>query len=294
MKVIKPVTIGAAQLVSSNIAEDEYAAWSAATDYAVSARIISNGAIYESMITPNVNKPPATEPLYWAKIGPSNRWAMFDSEISTQTEAAGEIEVVIKPGYVTGLALFGLSGSNLAITVQDGLGGEVVYSADKSLDGSVIEDWFQYFFEAIDQLEEVVFSDLPPHYNAHITVSITGLSAKCGILAVGSVHEIGRTQRGVNVGIIDYSRKETSAAGATTFAKRKFSKRMSAPLVIENSSLNKMQRILASLRATPCAWIGTDVDGYQPLTLFGFYRDFSIAIEYSNYSLCGLEIEGLT
>jgi hypothetical protein len=68
---------------------------------------------------------------------------------------------------------------------------------------------------------------------------------------------------------------------------------MSASLMIDGVGINKVQRVLADLRATPCAWIGTDEAGFEPLTLFGFYRDFSIEVSYPLLSLCTLEIEGL-
>lgn len=294
MKVVKPVTIGAAQLVSSSVPETDYAAWDGVTNYAVGARVVKNHAIFESVQTPNTNQDPETKPLYWARVGPTNRWAMFDSEISTQTTAEGEITVVLKPGYVNSLALFGLQGSSVSVTVRDGADGPVVFEHQQTLDGSIITDWYQYFFEPIDQLEEAVVTGMPPYSNAHVTVSITGTDVKCGILVVGNVYELGRTQRGVTAGIIDYSRKDTDATGKTTFIKRKYSKRVSAPLVVENSALNKLQRTLVTLRATPCVWIGTDAPGYQPLTVFGFYRDFSIDVAYSGHSHCNLEIEGLT
>ena len=52
-------------------------------------------------------------------------------------------------------------------------------------------------------------------------------------------------------------------------------------------------RVLAEVRATPCAWLGVDVAGFDPLTVYGFYKDFSIDIAYFYTSRCNLEIEGL-
>lgn len=295
MKVIKPILITDAVLVSSNVPETEYALYAAVTNYAVGNRCIYNHVVYESVQTPNTAHQPDLFPLYWSVVGPSQRWAMFDAEISTQTSVASPLIVVIKPGYVNSLALFGLAGSTLSITVQDGLGGAVVYSATKTLDGTVIADYYQYFFEPSVQLTEVVFTDLPPYINAHITITIAGVGqVACGILVVGTMYFLGDTQLGVSGGIIDYSRKDTSAAGVTTFKKNKYSKRMSAHLFINNGQLNKVSQVLTNLRATPCAWIGTDAVGFELFTVFGFYRDFSIDVPYARFSYCNLEIEGLT
>lgn len=295
MKVVKPVAITDAQFVSSTAPEADYPAYAAGTNYAVGANVIFGHVAYQSVQTPNTGNSPDVSPLYWAVTGPTNRWAMFDQTISTQTVLASPLTVVIKPGYVNSLALLNLSGSSLTVTVQDGLGGPVVYSRTQTLDGTIIIDWYQYFFEPSVQLADVVLTDLPPYGNAYITISITGGgSVGCGSMIVGTVYVLGDTQLGASAGIIDYSRKDTSATGVTTLVKRQYSKRMSAHLWLDNVALNKVQRVLADLRATPCVWIGTDAAGYEPLTVFGFYRDFSLDVAYPTVSYCNLEIEGLT
>ena len=296
MKVVKPIVIDAAVLLSSTAAET-YAAYNPATTYALGERVtlVSTGRIYECVQAPSLGYAPDANALWWAIAGPTNRTAMFDGEISTQTVQVSPLTVVLKPGYVNSLALFGLEGASLDVTVRDGLAGPVVYSRTVSLDGTIIADWYQYFFEPSVQLGEVVLTDLPPYGAAHVTVSLTGPgSVKCGSFVLGTFYALGGTQYGASAGIIDYSRKDTSATGTTTFVRRRYSKRMSAPLMLQNAQLNKVQRVLADLRATPCAWIGTDTPGFEPLTIFGFYRDFSIDVAYPTTSLCNLEIEGLT
>lgn len=294
MKVIKPVVLNDTNVVSSTVAETEYAAYAAGTNYAVGTRAIYQHKIYESVQTPNVGHTPDVSPLYWAVIGPSNRWAMFDGEVSTQTSDAATLTVVIKPGYVNCLALFGLEGSTLDVTIRDGLAGPVVYSNAVAMDGTVIADWYQYFFEPRVQLGEVVLDGLPVYADAHITITITGTgTVKCGAVSVGTAYQLGDTNYGATAWIMDYSRKETTAAGATTLVKRSYSKGASVPLSLPTGQINKVQRVLAELRATPCAWVGVDAPGYEPLIIFGFYRDFSIDIAYPKLCYCNIEIEGL-
>lgn len=283
-------------LVSTDAAET-YTAWNAATAYTAGDIVLRTATqrLYQRLISGTTATAPESDTTNWLDIAPSKKWAMFDGEISTATTKSTSLSVVLKPGYVNSLALFGLVGSNLAVTVRDALAGNIVYTLSQDLDGTIIADWYQYFFEPVVQLAEVVLTDLPPYGDAHITVVLTGPSTvECGICLVGTFYTLGDTQYGASVGIIDYSRKETDAFGVTTFVRRAYSKRMSAKLMLDNVQMNKVQRVLADLRATPCAWIGADDVTYAPLVVYGFYKDFSIEVAYPTASYCSLEVEGLT
>jgi len=296
MKVVKPTTLTAAMLVSTDAAET-YSAWNAATAYVLDDIVLrtTTERLYQRLVAGTTATAPESDTVNWLDIGPSNKWAMFDGEISTATTKSTSLTVVLKPGYVNSLALFGLVGSNLAVTVRDALAGNIVYTLSQDLDGTIIADWYQYFFEPVVQLAELVLTDLPPYGDAHITVVLTGTgTVECGICLAGTFYTLGDTQYGASVGIIDYSRKETDAFGVTTFVRRAYSKRMSAKLMLDNVQMNKVQRVLADLRATPCAWIGADDVTYAPLVVYGFYKDFSIEVAYPTASYCSLEVEGLT
>ena len=296
MKVVKPNTLTSAMLVSTT-ATETYAAWSAPTAYILGDRVIrtTTNRTYQRIIAGTTATAPESDTVNWADIGPTNGWAMFDTQISTQSVASNALTVVIKPGLCNSLCLYGLVGSALSVTVRDGLAGPVVYSYTTTLDGTIISDWYQYYFEPSVQLDSVVLSDLPPYGNAHITVSITGTGAvKCGALLAGTFYELGDAQYDATSGITDYSIKDTDAFGVTTFVQRAYSDRISLNLMFANAQLNKVKSVLKSVRATPCGWIGTDSEGYEVLDTFGFYRDFSIVVRYPTHSLCSIEIEGLS
>jgi hypothetical protein len=296
MKVVKPTALTAAMLISTTAAE-AYGAWNAGTAYALDAFVIrtTTNHVYQCIQGPSTGNTPETSPLYWTDKGPTNTWAMFDSQISTQSVATSSLSVVVKPGLCNSICLFGLVGATLTVTVRDGLAGPVVYTRTVTLDGTVITDWYQYYFEPSVQLTSVVLSDLPPYGNAHITATVSGTgSVKCGTLLLGTFYELGDVQLGATSGITDYSRKDTDAFGVVTFVQRPYSDRIGVDLIFMKSQLNKVKSILASVRATPCAWIGTDASGFEVLNTLGFYKDFSIVIAYPTRSLCSLEIEGLT
>ena len=54
--------------------------------------------------------------VYWLDIRPTNRWAMFDSEVSTQTEVVSPLTIVLRPGSFTGLYLAGMKSYGRAPT----------------------------------------------------------------------------------------------------------------------------------------------------------------------------------
>lgn len=299
MKVVKPIAVTDAVLISST-ATETYAEYNAATIYALGERVMLASAkkIYECVQAPSLAYSPDENPLYWMEVEPTNRWAMFDGEISTQTIADDVLTVTLAPGYINSLALLGLEGTTLQVDMTNGDGGPNVYSKTINLDGTLITDWYEYFFEPPVQLGDLVLTDLPTYMNARLTITITGTgtgtgTVKCGQCSVGTFYVLGDAQFGATAGIIDFSRKETTPTGVTRLLKRNFSKRISVRLELDTIQINKLQRILADLRATPCAWIGADATRYAPLVVWGFYRDFSIDVAYATISYCTLEVEGL-
>lgn len=296
MRVVKPVVFNSATHLVSSTATESVALWSSSTTYALNATARYGDSIYQSLVANNLNKQPNISSIEWVQISPTNRTAMFDSEISTVTTATNTLTVVLNTGYINSIGMFGLVGDQVTITMTDGAGGPTVYTKTISLDGTVISDWYQYFYEPTLQLSELVVTDVPPYLNAMVTVTITGTSTvKVGILSFGTSYDLGDTQFDPQLGIIDYSKKETNInTGVTTFVKRNFSKRLSANVMLDNGQINKVVSVLSDLRATPCIWIPTDSSTYSALLIYGFYKDFSVSIPYPSKSLCSLEIEGLT
>ncbi len=294
MKVIKPTTfIEATHLVSTNAVET-YAAYSAGTTYAKGARVDYGTHIYESLVNSNIGNTPTTSPTYWVLVGPDNVHAMFDDQISTATVSTTPLIVVMTPGLMNSIALLGLIGSQAVVTITDGAGGATIYSRTVNLDGSYVYDWYMYFFEPFTQIGEVVLTDIPPYSNSRMTFTLSGTgTVAIGQLSFGTFYDLGDAEYGATAGIIDYSRKDTDEFGATTFVQRAFSKRMTARLMLDAMQMNKVQRVLSDIRATPAVWIGAEGEAYSPLVIYGFYRDFTIDVAYPTKSYCSLEIEGL-
>lgn len=288
-------------------------AWSPSTTYALGNTVvvgnytgsnvvdITQSGTYKSLTDSNLNNNPLTSPSNWVRIGPTNQFAMFDNVISSSTTKDSDITFVIKSTSVDSIAVLNAVANKVACAVSDysyseSYLGNVAYYRTEQLSGTESIDWYSYFFFDEDtQKTQALYLDIPQVTEGIITIKITGSgTVSAGSIISGQIKEIGQTQYGVNTGIIDYSRKETDEFGNTSLVVRNYSKRMNAKLFLTNSNLNRVQRLLYSIRATPVLWIGsTDPTFEEPLVVMGFYKDFDTEIAYPAHSLCNLEIEGL-
>lgn len=259
---------------------------------------------------------PPPETTNWIRVGPTNKMAMFDNIVSTSTKHGSSIQVKIKVGSIDSLALINIVGTSVDLIIRNGPleTDRIIYSSDYTveptgivwsttpkrinLDTSVITSWYDYFFFDFEasQRTTVLYQGITTGYSdAHATVTINGTGeVSVGNLIFGKTTDLGVIEYGVSAGIIDYSTKEADQYGNTTLVVREYSKRMSANIQVENANLNKVQRVLYGLRATPALWIGSEDPRYEePLIVYGFYKDFTTTISYPTVSLCSVEIEGI-
>lgn len=297
MKVLKPVKFVPSMLLSST-ATDSTPLYSATTTYAKDALVQYGSNIYISLVASNIGKTPGAigSEGNWLIKGPTNVYAMFDSQVNTQTIAASPLTITFTPNVtIDAIAIVNIStATTVTVNMLDRPGGVNVFSKTYQLDGTIITDWYGYFFEPFDIDSEIVIQGIPLYPTAVITVSITSATTVAvGSLLFGSIDTLGTTSYGSSVGIRDYSTKETDAFGNTTFVQRPFSRRGSFSMDIPKANLNRVSKTLEAIRTTPVVWIASDDDDYQFSTIFGYYRDYNIEISYPTHSLCSLEIEGL-
>lgn len=295
MKIIKPVAITAAKLVSSSISENDHAAWSASTAYAKGERVIltSTHSIYQRLEAGTSAGSPDVDPENWQRVGPTNRWAMFDRAVGSLSTATDTISVTLAPGIVRALALVDVAAAEATVTMTDG--SDTVYTRTVDLrDESNVIDWESYFFgDFLVRKTVMTLTDLPPYLHGQVTITLNGSGpVSVGTVAVGSLFNLGVTVHGMSLGIIDYSVKSTDAFGVTSVVERAWAKRMTAQVVLDTSRVDEVHRQLAATRAVPAVWIGGD--RFDQSVIYGFFKDWSIDVAYATTSYCSLTIEGLT
>lgn len=295
MLLIRPTPITPAMVTASNAgsADPEY---NPATSYTLGQRVYvpADGRTYECVQSPALGQYPPSAPLYWMRAEPSNRWAMWDAEISTASTRAGNLTATVTvAGRINALSLHGLVGDSITIT-QRSVTDAVLFTQTRALKSNP-SGWYGYFFEPRTQVADAVFLGLVPSVGSRVDIAIAGSATACAVVVVGNAVDIGAAQYGFTTGIVDYSRKVTSSAGVQSFEPGRYSKRASGTVSLERGRYNAISAALAAVRATPCTWVGVPDSGdYEPMTLLGVFKDFSIEVSNPSHHICSLEIEGLT
>lgn len=299
MKLIRPITVTDSVLDSSNVPENDYAEWSSGTTYADGDRVIvlSTHRIYESLVGSNTGNDPTTDDgTNWLDIGATNRWRAFDNTITDQVTNTTSITYSFDPQSLTNsIAFFNLDAVEVQVTMTDSVEGVVYDNTVSLIDNSAVTDWWGYFFEPIIRKPDIVLFDLPNYITAILDVTIsttTGSTAKVGQIVFGNQKVLGLTTYGTTVGIQDYSTKDTDAFGNVVITERRFAQLVDYDVKVSTTAVRDVQKTLASYRATPIVYSGTDDGTYGDL-VYGYYRNFGINISTPSFSDATIEVEGL-
>ena len=149
MIIIKPASVTASTLTSSNVAETDYPNWAAGT-YVVGDRVIYDHRIWEVVAASTTDVPDAgaaAVPATWLFVSATNRYKMFDISVGSGTVNSGSINITITPATVANaVVLFDVDGSSAQLIVRDS-GSTIVYDETVSLaDYSGLNSYFNYYF----------------------------------------------------------------------------------------------------------------------------------------------------
>jgi hypothetical protein len=302
LSILAPIPITDAMFISSTAPETDYTAYNAATTYAIGDRCISTVThrIYESLRATNINHDPTvatnlagTAP-WWLDVGPTNKWAMIDGEVSTQTSIASPLTVVIRPGHFNSMFLAGLDSETLAITVKDAPGGNVIYSYSGSLENSAPGDYYEYYFDPFKPQTDFLVSGIDPYSAAEITLTLTKGSGNVlsGILAMGDLRPLGQTQYGAKAKPKSYSYIKIDDFGNNVIKRRKKAKDISATAWVALSEANAVLDTITELLDVPCVLIGTDLPEYSGLRGFGLVSG-EMSYDYPQDCLLSITLQGM-
>lgn len=295
---LAPIQIEADMITASSLAaEDPNPVWSSASAYAVGDRVYkaSTHRVYEAAQTMTAGagakdpEIPANQYnaagviTYWIDADPTNKFALFDPEVNTQTVGTGTtLSYTITPGYFNGFALFGLDADSIDVTVKDAPGGNLIYSFNGPLEGSAPADYYEYFFDRFKPQTQFIATGIDPYNAAEITLTLTKLSGgpKIGMFAIGDMRPLGVPKRGASVEPIDYSRVVTDSFGRTRTKKGHNATGLVISCRMNIEDANTVLDTVKELLGIPVVVVGSTATMYEALTVFGLmsarqqYDDF--------------------
>ena len=282
MKIIVPLDIADAMLYSSTIAEPDTdeTVWVSASLYSVGDERIRTETHrrYSCIIAhTGITTPPESDTTRWLDLGATNRWAVFDTSVSTASTATGSMTIVLRPGFFNAIALYKLTGAAISVTVKDAPGGSVIFSYTSDL-YEPFPDFYEWLFAPYKPQTKLVLSGILPYDTAEITITVTaGVSDSVGIgmICIGDMRtlitsgEIGGTQYGARIEPVDYSYIKTDDYGETRIVKRRSTTDLNATVFIPREDRDYAIGLLQSILSTPVAVIAESSDGDSEYNVFG-------------------------
>lgn len=271
-------TAGGVELV-----EDTNPAYAAGTTYAAGARVHSpiSRRVYQSAKDANTGHDPtiltnqmdaAGVPTWWVDVGPTNRIAMFDGLITSQTVAASPLVITLDPGAFNGFALFAMDADSYSVEVLDGPGGAVMYSEPTtSLDGSQPSDYYEYFFDRPKPLTQFIRSGITPYGNSRIKLTLTKATGpvKLGMFAIGDLRSVGIPQRDAQVDPQDFSYIKQDAFGNGRIQRRPNATNLSISAVMAREDANDVLQTIKDVLGTPVVVVASTAQFYEWMLAFG-------------------------
>ena len=125
MKVIEPQAV---RLLSSSVPEDDAPAWATEAAYGVGDSVVYGHEVYKAVGASTGKQPDlhceGTDAV-WRLMGPTNRYAMLDQYVSTQTVAPADAETLtftVSFNRCTAFALLNFKATSIRAVVKDGDG----------------------------------------------------------------------------------------------------------------------------------------------------------------------------
>ncbi len=300
--VLVPIPVTDAVLTSSTVTENDHPAWVTGGTYAVGDRRIRTQThrIYECLQAhTGIATAPEDDPTRWQDLAPTNKWAMFDTECSTQTVATTSLTVVLAPGFFNAVSIYKLTGTDIGVTVKDAPGGAVVFSYSGSLDGPY-GDWYEWLFGPYRIQTKLILSDILPYPNAELTITITagvGEAVGVGMVAIGDLRPLllgdwGGTEYGCTVEPVDYSYISIDEFGETKIKKRRNATDMRISVVLPKDDATYALAIVQEVLAVPAAWIATTAPGFDGLNVFGLGSS-RLSYDSNRKAILQLNVKGL-
>lgn len=274
-------------------------AWASGAAYAGTEDNINHGGKLWSSVAASTGVTPGTDTTKWRETGPSNRMAPFDDKLNTQAKASATLEYVLRPGFINGIALYGLTGEDIEITIYDAPGGVVVEHVQQELWEQPL-GLYEYLFMPLRALTKKILSDLQmyPDPEVHIKITASGSGpVGIGMIALGfwstliGAADFGGVEYGASAQVKTYSYIKTEDDGTTTIIPRAPATNVSCDVVIDAEQANAAAEILQQIAARPVAFVASGLPRYAYLNTFGLVSG-TVTPESWRHARINLSVKG--
>ncbi len=298
MQCLVPLTITSGMLTSSVPEVDTgETAWVSGTTYAVSDVRTYDKRKYERLIAGAGTTTPNLATGVWLDIGPTNKWAMFDTLRNTATVSTGTLTIAIAPiKRFTAIALMQLEATSVTMTLTV-LGTPVMATRVYSTVQRHPVKWSEYFFGNFKYKPALAVFDLPPYSGAVITLTIANTtgSVSVGALCLGSPVYVGAAQYSAVSSALNFSTITRDTFGNVTLIPRRSVPKTDQVCEIDKGAVDSLVDLRRDINAVPCVWSCLDdlsTDGYFNAGLIlGIYKEFSINLAHPYNALVTLQLE---
>lgn len=296
MRIVLPFEVDSTILTATDVVNTE-PDWSAGT-YDLGDRAVQANQVYEVVADPDTTDEPSAgvvaDPATWVLLGWSNQYRMFRDGRDSPSSQLDNISVELDFGVVvTTVGALGLLGTEAVLTMTDPVEG-VVYTETVSLIDIGVSDWWEYFFLPFDQRDTAIFDGMPPYSSATISIDVTAATnldtAAVGRIVAGVERELGVTNYGTAVSILDYSVKERDGFGGLILKPGRSIRLVDYNVTVRSPRVDFVVRQLEQISATPALFVGDEL--YSSSVTFGVYRDFSQGITTPSISDLTIQVEG--
>ncbi len=303
MNFISPITITSTLITSCTLSEDPTAAWTSAT-YSVGdeRHVVATHRVYKCAVAGSRTVSPELDPTNWVDMRPTNKMAPFDIYTSTAaTSTTTDITYVFTARFCDSIALYGLEGSTYTISVKDIAGGSVIYTATGPLKTHA-KGWFGYLFGVRTNVTRLIFTGIPIHPTAEMTVTISagsGATRSVGMIVAGVVKalagggEWGGAQYGSSAEPVTYSYINTETDGTTMIVRRHKATNLNCKVSMPQRMADQAVESLQSVLDIPCAWFATSINGYDGLNTFGLAASSPVSYDNAGIASIDVNIKGL-
>lgn len=304
VKAFVPIDITDERFVSSTIAEPDAAepAYNPGGTYDefknVSVIAADSHLVFESLKSGNSGNHPATSPTWWILKSFTNTHRMFDWNRGSKSVGASPLTTVVRPRQrINAITLEGIKAATAGITVQDGIGGPIVWEINRSLLNRRAVTPYQWAFAPWTYDKVLSTFDVPPVADPVVTMTLTDPSGTCELarFATGTSVDLGEIEWDSSFEDEDLSPVTRNDFGEAQFSPLPSIPTLEAEIEIAANHVNIARQFKLDSKGKALVFAGMEgVDAYREMhTIVGFFRRFKATAKNHKYTKFDIRIEGL-